>query len=289
MLRIVCVGYRNARSCEKMLRSLVDHCLIPAQVVLWDNSAPMLKPLANRNMGIHTLRWLPSPRNIGFAKAVNEALKVPFDRPWTSLLLINPDAYLSTDLADAEFQKLISLNGICGLRVFNDDAKKARQMSARYFPNFLTSIASRKSILTRVWPNNPLSKRYLGSEIDSNAVTQVDWVSGCALFCSRDNWEKLGGFDDQFFLYVEDVDLGRRAAEAKIPVFFAPLVDVVHGIGGSSRFASNTSDLYHHLGMWRYFWKWSKPSTKILAPFVALGIALRFSLRVGLRFISATP
>src|SRR5690606_2115966 len=115
--------------------------------------------------------------------------------------------------------------------------------------------------------------------LDSDKTTRVDWVSGCALFADRKSWDRLEGFDERYFLYVEDVDLGRKAREASIPVTYFPKVDVVHAIRGSALKRPAFSDLQHHIGMFRYSLKWSGPMGKLAAPFIALAIVARYLSR----------
>jgi len=143
----------------------------------------------------------------------------------------------------------------------------------------MTSFTNREGLLTKIWPQNPWSQKYLGKNISDNNISKIDWVSGCALFISQKNWITLEGFDERYFLYVEDVDLGRKAAHLRIPVYYAPLVDVVHESRSSAKQQSAWSDAQHHLGSLKYFIKWSSLGEKAMIPFVALGLLCRFTLR----------
>ncbi len=284
-LQILVVAYRNGKQLENLARSLKVFLKCPATLWIWDNGEArddvetLIPNFSDTQLKI---RALGDAKNIGFSAAVNRGLEnicKEIGEHDFSFLLINPDAELASELTDEIVEKWRAQKGIVGLRVFNDPAKSIRQASARSFPSFLTSIAGREGFLTRLFPRNSVSQKYLGSYLDANRESRVDWVSGCAFFCTHDIWKKIGGYDESYFLYVEDVDLGRKAKLRGIPVFYSPLVDVVHLIRGSSEKRFWKADYYHHLGMWIYFVKWSKSPAFLLGPLVFVGIWLRFIFR----------
>ena len=277
MIRIVTVAFRNAEHILRWLQSLEKNVQVPFEVVIWDNTEKPLEAL--RALNKPRVHVLAESKNLGFAKAVNLATHYKTSGTWDTLLLLNPDAWLDTPITSQLEAQLALLPGLAGFRVFDDAEKKHRQLSARRFPSFVTSIAGREGLLTRVWPSNPWSRRYLGGNLATDTRASVDWLSGCAIFTKRSTWEKLGGFDERFFLYVEDVDLGRRAAQLDVPVEYVPWVDVIHETGGSSRTRPAISDFYHHQGMLRYSWKWGRPVQRLLIPITFVGIVLRYTFR----------
>jgi GT2 family glycosyltransferase len=291
MLRVLIVAYRNGLELQNLLDSLVRQLKLPFEVVVWDNGAS--RQVVEEWKGHHTTHArlvgvYGDGSNLGFAAAVNRAARLETSHEaWTDLLLINPDAQLASSFGQAELERLRALRGLVGLRVFDDAMKSRRQANARMFPSLLTSIAGREGLLTRLWPDNPWSRRYLGAELDLQSdahAVRVDWVSGCALFVRREEWEKLEGYDTRYFLYVEDVDLGRKARLINLPVYYAPWVDVVHAIRGSARHRAFFSDLQHHRGMLKYHWKWAGPVGRLLSPLIWAGVWIRFAVRRSLAF-----
>jgi GT2 family glycosyltransferase len=130
--------------------------------------------------------------------------------------------------------------------------------------------------MTKFFPNNPLSRQYLRSDLDHTSDATVDWVSGAAVAMKRSVFQRLGGFSKLFFLYFEDVDLCKRAKSLGIPTHFCGNVIVVHQIGGSS--ASSTKALfYRHASMWKYYKLYLK--VPVLDPLVFAAIAARFVLQ----------
>lgn len=282
VLRIIVVGFHSEAWWPALLLSLERYLHVPAELVAWDNDGRTRVFLEQWLVG----RKLRTPivfagdgRNLGFGASVNRAAKLNTGRSATHFLLLNADSELASPIDEAALTLLKAGGGIKGLRLFDDAAKTRRQASARAFPSWMTSIAGREGFLRRVWPENPWSRQYLGASLATDVETRVDWVSGCGLFCSRGDWERLGGFDERFFMYAEDVDLGRRAKSLQIPVHYAPFVDVVHAMRGSTGRRSLRADLYHHRSMWAYYWKWASPVARLFAPFVAMGIFLRFAVR----------
>jgi GT2 family glycosyltransferase len=84
---------------------------------------------------------------------------------------------------------------------------------------------------------------------------EVENVSGALMLVPRAVFEKLGGFDEDYFLHCEDLDLCRRARDAGFKVLLAGHVRVLHGKGGSSRHRPVFVSRHKHRGMWRWFRK----------------------------------
>ncbi len=284
-LRIVSVLYNNRDTLIDFLDSLERHIEFTSEIVLWDNandSKYVDEYLKNHPQFPHKIILKGHEGNLGFSKAANKAAQLKSSIEPNGILFLNPDGFLASPITKKIFDEMLKLNALIGLRVFNDATKNFRQASARNFPGSLTALFGREGYLSRLWPQNPWSRKFLNSDIDPNKIQKVDWVSGCALFCPASLWKTLNGFDENYFLYVEDVDLGRKAQEQNIPVIYFPKIDVVHTIKGSSEGHSLWPDIYHHQGMWKFYLKWAGPKKYICAPFVALGIIFRFCLR---RFI----
>jgi len=285
MIRVVVVSYRNEATFDSLLGSLGEKLRTKAEIVMWTNdegSRAFLEDWKRRHLSFPLPVFVGGDgTNVGFSKACNRAATFETGSPKAdAFFFVNPDARLLTPVEDADVSALLSHHAIVGIRVYDGDAKTP-QASSRGFPSFATAITGREGFLTRLWPGNPWSQRYLRPDLfEKNGVARVDWASGSGLFAPRDLWERLGGFDERFFLYVEDVDLGRKAQAAGIPVVHDPRLAIAHSIGGSyAGRRSYRADLHHHRGMWKYYLKWSRGPRLLLAPLVLLGILARFLLR----------
>lgn len=285
MTYLITVAYKSAGQIEALLASIERWATIPLTVLVWDNGdsrdAVLRWEREEKKSTSLQVRLLGTQKNLGFGAAINRCIEEvqKIESQNSPFIVVNPDAEIASPITAELIQELSTKHALVGFRVFNDRDKKVRQASARAFPSFSTSLTGREGMLTRCFPENRFSRRYLGSQIDADKEQRVDWVSGCAFFCDTDTWKKLRGFDESYFLYVEDVDLGRTAHRKGIPVIYSPTLDVVHLIRGSASQRFWQSDFHHHLGMWVYFIKWASPIDFLISPLVFLGIWLRFTLR----------
>jgi len=281
-LRIVCVLYKNENDFENLLNSIAANVRTETEIVLWNNSdhrEQIGRYIRTNTSFPHKIHVFGDGNNIGFAKAANAAAKQRTGEDFEFLLFINPDSLITSEIKPPHLEEVKASPGLYGLRVFDNPEKTKRQANARNFPKLLTSIAGREGLLTRAFPNNRLSSTYLGSALADDQTTKVDWVSGSAMLTTHQIWEKIEGYDDRYFLYCEDVDLGRKAQKLDIPAFYYPFIDVVHAIKGSSENSKHLADFYHHSGMWKYYLKWTPSYLKLLSPLVLIGIWSRYLLR----------
>lgn len=282
LVRVIVVVYHNPHDLPPLLASLQKHMQLPYELVIWDNGgcADAIKQLQQELINKISVIAGGNGANLGFGKAVNLAAALQTAQQPDSIFLLNPDAQLASDFTLDHWRALHQQNALTGLQVFNDEALLDRQASARNFPNFMTSVAGREGILTKIWPNNPFSKAYLQNDLPNTGWQKVDWVSGSAVWVSMDRWKALGGYDERYFLYVEDVDLGRSAQKLHIPVLFYPEIKVVHHIGGTRKGKGNRSaEWHHHMGMLKYHLKWGGVFGWLTSPIVAAAILARYFLR----------
>jgi hypothetical protein len=167
--------------------------------------------------------------NLRFAKGNNVAIDASSG---DYVLILNPD----TIIHDGSLEKFVAFAdrhpeaGAFGCRVLNPDG--SYQESGRPFPTlrgdwiaafFLRALAHLSSWF--------IADRYIGWNGDTERA--VDWHSGCCLLIRGDLLKRLGGFDEQFFYYYEDVDLCFRVWKAGYPILFTPSATIVH-LGGQS-------------------------------------------------------
>ena len=222
-----------------------------------------------------------NPENSGFAAGNNLGWKVANGR---YVLFLNPDTIVENGALD-EMIRWMDANqkvGAVGPRMTYPDGEL--QFSARSFPNFGAGLF-RNSFLGRLFPNNPWSKAYLNADIDRTAPHEVDWLSGSAILARREALESLGGengpWDEDFFMYCEDVDLCFRLKEKSWPRFYLPSATIQHHIGKSSDLAQARSLRRHHRAMWQFYRKhYMKGTGILLAPLAMAGIGMRAALAV---------
>lgn len=219
-LSVVIVNYRQWERTDALVRQLqASPCLRrgEAEVIIVDNHSPRHPALKRlrRLPGVSVRRW---SRNHGFARAVNEGCRLSRG-DW--FLLLNPDATLSEGFLDGALALADRLvdeprAGIVGFHLRNSDG--SRQLSCGRFPT-LASTLLRLAL--------PRGRRKYQAPSDSKRC-RVPWVTGCCLLLRRACLEELGGLDEDFFLYYEDVDLCLRAQAHGWSVWYEPDLAVIH-------------------------------------------------------------
>jgi GT2 family glycosyltransferase len=220
-LSVVIVNYYQWGETADLIRQLGrSNCLTSAkaEVVVVDNHSPS-NPIAGwlrRRRGVSLRRW---SKNRGFARAVNEGCRLSQGK-W--LLLMNSDMAVREGFLDgvSALTEQLELEdpraGIVGFQLRNSDG--SRQWSTGPFPNLIGTLL--RLALPRSW------RKY--HRIRGRNRIEVPWVTGCCLLARRECIDELGGLDDSFFLYYEDVDLCRRARDRGWTVWFEPRLRVIH-------------------------------------------------------------
>lgn len=251
-LSIIIVTYNSAAQIEACVASLAPALDgVAAEVIVVDNASADGTAARVRQRFPH-VRVIARARNAGFAGGINAGLAVARGR---YVAWINPD----TEVVDGRFAGVVAWldahldTAIAGLKLV--DAQGRIEPSARGFPGFHSALGHRYSLLTRLWPGNPFSKRYLGTEADRDGVTRADWVSGAALVHRRQLAADLGGLDEGFFMYCEDVDFCYRATLGGRAVRYLPFVTLRHEIGASSGAVKPAMIRARHESLWRYYRK----------------------------------
>lgn len=281
---VLIVNYRAYDDLSRCLASLVPHLQPVDEVVVVDyESDPQALAAA---VGGRRAVTLPRPDNLGFAAGVNLAAahtRAPF------LFLLNPDTLVETPVVRVLEDWLTRHPdvGVAGARVLNADGTV--QPSARRFPDVTTLFGGRSTWLTSRFPSNWFSRRNLVG-LDSLSPVDVDWVSGACFMTRRDVFERMGGFDEAFFLYWEDADYCRRIAAAGFRRMYVPTASVRHIGGRSAEYALARATRAFHRSAFRMYWKHASFIGRLAAPAIGAGLWIRSELRVrqGLRRRKAT-
>jgi len=251
-LSIIIVNYKNSSSLKKCLSSIyqtLDN--LEFEVLVIDNNS-FDKKLEALEIEFPQVKFIRNKTNVGFAKANNRAAE--FSKSAT-LLFLNPDTQL-TDSAIASMYAHLIKNpniGVLGPKVLNNDG--SLQYSCRSFPTLWTGLFNRYSILSRLFPGNRFTKRYLMTDYDHQETRNVDWVSGCCMMIRSSTFKTVGGFDEHYFIFNEDVDLCKGLQDQGYRVVYFPHARVFHDISSSNRKVPFFITLKRHQGMSYYYQK----------------------------------
>lgn len=191
-------------------------------------------------------------QNLGFGKACNQGTRVAQGK---FLFFVNPDVELKQNSA-RELLNVAQVNADAGAIVPRLTFPDGRfQASCRKFPTMYTILFSRGSIAGRFlsWLGVSVSHEY--TLPDYPVVTQVDAVAGTALLVDRELFQKIAGFDERFFLYMEDTDLSLRLVQSGKRNLFVPSATAIHGWGKGSSGSRLRREIAHHHSVWQYFLK----------------------------------
>jgi len=179
------------------------------------------------------------PANDGFAKACNAGAQLARG---DILFFLNPDTLLSdSNLAELLAVFNDSSVGIAGPKLILPTGA-SQPWSAGNEINFWSLLKNNLKII----PNN--------SSCPTDTVSEVDWVSGAALAISKKVFNLLGDFDENFFMYFEDVDLCKKVKNQALSILALPSVQVIH-LGGQSFLDSSLQKKYYYESQDYYFKK----------------------------------
>ena len=160
-------------------------------------------------------------RNLGFGAGVNRGLAAlaGASPPPDWVLVSNPDLVVHPGALDALRQALEANPAwaVVGPRIYTETGDV--YPSVRTFPSF--TDAAGHALLALFNPDNPFTRRYNPGTPEGEVVTRAGWVSGSCFLARRSALEELGGFDEVYFMYAEDMDLCWRAHHAGWGVGFA--------------------------------------------------------------------
>lgn len=247
------------------------------EVILVDNASADGAPQAV------TQRWVADPRlrvlhnahNLGFGTGCNRGAAVASG---DALLFLNPDCEIEPDTIARLRAAAEPGIGLLGVAIVDADgapeaASRRRDPTLRRSLMTLSGLAhfeSRWAALAGV--NVPEA----GAR---PAVEAVDAVSGALMFVARAAFDRVGGFDEGYFLHAEDLDLCRRLRDAGWGVACVNAIRVVHGKGGSSRHRPVFVSWHKHRGLWRWFRKFDPAARHALArTTIWIGLWLHFVL-----------
>ncbi|BAU33141.1 glycosyltransferase family 2 protein [Microcella alkaliphila] len=273
-LAVVTVAYRSDEVLPTFLRSIPPASSEPVTVVVVDN-APTAGD-ARSHAEECGAQYLALAANPGYGGAVNAAVKtLPASVEW--ILVSNPDVVLGAGAIDELLAAARASDrvGSAGPTVLGGDG--ALYPSARSVPSIRTGVGH--ALFGRVWPSNPWSARYLGTRRASDGTADVGWLSGSCVLVRRAAFDEVGGFDEGYFMYFEDVDLGFRLGRAGYVNRFVPGAVVTHtGAHSTSGDESARMIQAHHDSAKRFLAQ--KYPGRMLAP-------IRGMLGVGLDIRSA--
>lgn len=248
---IVIVSWNVAELLAKCLDSILSSPIDMSRIeIIVVDSASSDKTVSILREKYPQVKLLAQSENVGFTRGNNIGFAASTGR---TIFMLNPDTEL---LGDALPQLLNYLDshadvGIVGPHTLNSDG--SYQSSRRCFPS--KSLAFFEStFLQGLAPKTMLNDFYL-SESPEDAVLEVGWMQGSALLVRREIYEKLGGLDESFVMYFEELDWCKRAADAAWKLVYLGTARIIHHGGKSTEQIGAKKHIYFQESKIRYYRK----------------------------------
>lgn len=232
-LSILIVSYQSLKSLPACLGS-VDLAIRTAgfqvEVIVVDNASPdhtaeILAP------AFPWVRWVMNKENTGFARACNQAFAMAGGE---FALFLNPDTAIPSDalIHCLSFLESHPDVGALGVRMLNEEGKFLPE-SKRGKPGPAASFFKLFGF-SSLFPRSRFFSAYYAGHIGEMDIAEVEALSGAFLFIRSSLFRSIGGYDESFFMYAEDIDLSIRIKQAGYSCYYFPVVTIVHGKGKST-------------------------------------------------------
>lgn len=266
---VVVVNYESGSVLARGVASLEGEG--PAELVVVDNGSTD-GSVDELRRGCPGVVVIDPGRNLGYGAAANRGVAATRSE---LILVCNPDLSVIPGALTEMVRALDSDPTIAVVGPLIRTPEGDRYPSARQFPSMID--AAGHAMLGQFAPQNPFTRAYqhadLALEVDT--VSPVDWVSGSCFLVRREAFEQVGGFDERYFMYLEEVDLCWRLGKVGWRVVYAPAAVVNHQQGVSTNRHPYRMILEHHRSLLRFAGRSTSGWRRALLPLVVVGIGVR--------------
>jgi GT2 family glycosyltransferase len=222
-LSIIIVNYNGEKYLDACIKSIYKNChTFSFEIIVFDNNSTD-NSIFFIEQNYPDVIIIESDKNLGFAKGNNKAVK---NSNGEYVLLLNNDTILNNNLQKAiEVFESDDKIGVLGIKMLDDNKKFS--ISFGKFPTPLKLLK-----FSRL---NYKSKDFLTGKFLNENFVQVDWVSGAFLLTKKDYWNKVNGLDEDYFMYVEDVDFCKKISKTNKITVLVLSISFIHFIGFNSK------------------------------------------------------
>ncbi|MFY9783491.1 MAG: glycosyltransferase family 2 protein [Acidimicrobiales bacterium] len=266
----VVVDYHADEVLVECVRSLNDNEVM--HIVVVENGEIGSVPSSLLDLGVVVV----SPGvNLGYGRGVNRGVALA---PRTTYVLVsNPDVVVHAGAVKSLVDYLDEHPNVAlvGPSILRPDG--TIYPSQRVFPNVW--LAGLHALLSPLWPGNPATKRYRSTRSDGT----VDWVSGACFLVRRSDFELVGGFDERYFMFAEDMALCWQLREHGFSVAASTDATVTHIEGVSRARVSREMLIAHHRSALRFEFQTARGWRRALVPLASVVLSVRLMLVLAAR------
>lgn len=280
-LSIVIVNYNVKYFLEQCLLSIECSDIdFEIETIVVDNNSTD-NSLEYLQVKFPQVKFIANKDNPGFAKANNQAIRIAAGE---YVLILNPDTVLGENvLADVcRFMDEKSDAGAVGVKMINGNGVFLAE-SKRGFPTPWASFCKIFG-LAKLFPQSPFFSKYHLKYLDENEIHKVDVLAGAFMMVRREVFDKAGLFDEDFFMYGEDIDLSYRIIKAGYNNYYLP-IRIIHYKGESTKKQDMKYIKVFYQAMYIFFKKHYPHYGKIYSFFITSGIYVRASISTLKRMI----
>ena len=273
-------------------KKLLGNCLksifkqtknISFEVIVVDNASTynIKYQISNikKKLKIGNIKLIKNKKNLGFAKAVNQGIKKAKGK---YILLLNSDVIILDNAINKSlnFSRRKANVDILGCQLLNKDLSV--QPSGGFFPH-LPQVFYMMFFIDDLPLMNRFIKPYQQRRLSFyQKIRQLDWLTGAFLLIKRNIIDKIGGFDESFFMYGEEVEFCFRAKKSGGSIWFYPKAKVIHLKGKSSKNGFRQAVLGEYQGLKKFYRKhkpvWQNKLLKFLLKIGAVSRILIFGI-----------
>ncbi|HKI39783.1 MAG: glycosyltransferase family 2 protein [Mycobacterium sp.] len=241
VLPVVTVTYSPGPHLERFLASLSLATERPVSVLLADNGSTDGTPQAAVER-YPNVRLFDTGANLGYGTAVNRAV-ARLDEGDDWIIVANPDVQWGPGSIDALLDAASRWPQAGAFGPLIRDPDGSVYPSARHLPSLIRG--GMHAVVGPFWKSNPWTTAYRQERIEPSE-RPVGWLSGSCLLVRRSAFSQVGGFDERYFMYMEDVDLGDRLGRAGWLSVYVPAAEVLHHRGHSTGYDPASHLAAHH-------------------------------------------
>ncbi len=258
MVSFIIVNYNGAEFIEDCIESILA-LKVKKEIIVVDNYSEDDSVLVLSN---YPVQVIVMKKNRGYPKALNMGLKYA---KGDYIFLLTPTTFLDSRI---DFKKLMKYD-VCSIKLVDPEGFLLK--SVRNIPSILDFFFLLTGI-SELFYNNHFFNRWRNPIFDYDKEGIAEQPMSCALFVKKEIFNKIGIFDERFFLYFSDVDFSKRLKENKIDTHYIPDYKAIHIKGGITYKLGVRRLYYFYRDFSKYIGKYYKIFYPIFIPLMLLGI-----------------
>ncbi len=274
---IIIVHYKNNKDLFECLESLYKHNKGSFEVIVVDNSEK--KSIKNLLISRYkNLKYIPSKVNIGYGAGINLGAK---QAKGDYIFILNPDTIFESNVISNLLIKIKKDKNIAIVApILYTTENKIMEQGARD----LTPLRAifQLSFIKKIWPGNPFGRNYWVRKWKANSLNKVDNVPGTAFLIRKDIFDRVGGFDEKYFLYFEEFDLCKRVRKLGYRLYIDSSSKLIHKWETTTKLLVNKDEIFKRSRFYYFKKNFGFINAIIVEFFLRLNISVVFLLTVAL-------